>query len=168
MGGEKPQGHWNSYREKGSPPHGRGKECVIACVEVFKGITPAWAGKRGAGTGIQLVAEDHPRMGGEKLRSAVKNSPTSGSPPHGRGKVGPHTARKYAAGITPAWAGKSYVFGPLRPGSWDHPRMGGEKCGPGVVTNSIKGSPPHGRGKAGRAFGKMKVLGITPAWAGKR
>ena len=30
-------------------------------------------------------------------------------------------------GITPAWAGKSYVFGPLRPGSWDHPRVGGEK-----------------------------------------
>ena len=30
-------------------------------------------------------------------------------------------------GITPAWAGKRYLPPYLCNGSWDHPRMGGEK-----------------------------------------
>ena len=69
--------------------------------------------------------------------------------------------------ITPALAGKSYVFGPFRPGSWDHPRVGGEKQIGGDNGLDKQGSPPRGRGK-----GKVDLLagfagGITPAWAGK-
>ena len=65
--------------------------------------------------------------------------------------------------ITPAWAGKSAggADGPTAP--TDHPRMGGEKFCPGVTTNSLKGSPPRGRGKAALAdFGRIDHR-ITPA-----
>ena len=46
--------------------------------------------------------------------------------------------------------------------------MGGEKFCPGVTTNSLKGSPPHGRGKGHACHQAAVVVGITPAWAGKR
>ena len=49
------------------------------------------------------------------------------SPPRRRGKERSTALVGTPTRITPALAGKSYVFGPFRPGSWDHPRVGGEK-----------------------------------------
>ena len=46
--------------------------------------------------------------------------------------------------------------------------MGGEKTSASVLSNSGRGSPPRGRGKGGRLYGKVAGGGITPAWAGKR
>ena len=70
--------------------------------------------------------------------------------------------------ITPALAGKSYVFGPFRPGSWDHPRVGGEKRFVRNRTQLRLGSPPRGRGKETLDTGRIRASRITPAWAGKR
>ena len=69
--------------------------------------------------------------------------------------------------ITPALAGKSYVFGPFRPGSWDHPRVGGEKIFYRFVWTIEWGSPPRGRGKEELLQFVIGHAGITPAWAGK-
>ena len=69
--------------------------------------------------------------------------------------------------ITPALAGKSYVFGPFRPGSWDHPRVGGEKHCPHGINMTFGGSPPRGRGKDTPIGETGAMSGITPAWAGK-
>ena len=69
--------------------------------------------------------------------------------------------------ITPALAGKSYVFGPFRPGSWDHPRVGGEKQIGGDNGLDKQGSPPRGRGKVDSLSRQLTGSGITPAWAGK-
>ena len=74
-----------------------------------------------------IIDKDHPRVGGEKLDSFQITLGSLGSPPRGRGKELPFVSFEPHTGITPAWAGKSYIFGPLRPGSWDHPRVGGEK-----------------------------------------
>ena len=70
-------------------------------------------------------------------------------------------------GITPAHAGKSYIFRYKREAVWDHPRTCGEKfrlisCG----LLSI-GSPPHMRGKAVAVSYVVHGFGITPAHAGK-
>ena len=69
--------------------------------------------------------------------------------------------------ITPALAGKSYVFGPFRPGSWDHPRVGGEKQIGGDNGLDKQGSPPRGRGKGCLESFLATTVRITPAWAGK-
>ena len=45
--------------------------------------------------------------------------------------------------------------------------MGGEKSCPGVTTNSLKGSPPHGRGKVVLTEHHHAAKRITPALAGK-
>ena len=66
-------------------------------------------------------------MGGEKFVLLLLALQLMGSPPHGRGKEAVAPFPLPAAGITPAWAGKSnccFTFLAL----WeDHPRMGGEK-----------------------------------------
>ena len=46
--------------------------------------------------------------------------------------------------------------------------MGGEKLSISHYTKFCEGSPPHGRGKAAGASVGRLVVGITPAWAGKR
>ena len=46
--------------------------------------------------------------------------------------------------------------------------MGGEKLGKISAPNIGQGSPPRGRGKACRLHSKEDIMGITPAWAGKR
>ena len=51
------------------------------------------------------------------------------------------------AGITPACAGKSTCFVVIGGLNKDHPRMCGEKCYWGPLTQNFSGSPPHVRGK---------------------
>ena len=167
MGGEK----WyvspidNSIR--GSPPHGRGKVRWISIAVACAGITPAWAGKRGFLVLCHDIAQDHPRMGGEKMVLQVHFLLVRGSPPHGRGKVRWISIAAACAGITPAWAGKSAGNLQICCRIRDHPRMGGEKFLFHCVFLSVLGSPPHGRGKVSVSCVYVTTIGITPAWAGK-
>ena len=107
-------------------------------------------------------------MGGEKGRAFAAVYGSSGSPPHGRGKELSRIDGIHILGITPAWAGKSAwpSAGPDR--CQDHPRMGGEKRFRASFSVLPVGSPPHGRGKANAFDITSPILGITPAWAGKR
>ena len=133
----------------------------------WMGITPAWAGKRIAGTQQKKTAMDHPRVGGEKPSCKPLNLPVLGSPPHGRGKVGAEIDRLHKARITPAWAGKRRSSRRSCSCRRDHPRMGGEKRPAFSMMDSVSGSPPHGRGKVltnGLVHG---IDGITPARRGK-
>ena len=52
--------------------------------------------------------------------------------------------------------------------SRDHPRVGGEKLTSLTVKALSPGSPPHGRGKVDVLPEVDPLIGITPAWAGKR
>ena len=71
------------------------------------------------------------------------------------------------AGITPAYAGKSFE------GVWrltlvkDHPRVCGEKGYSCFPSTSGAGSPPRMRGKVHGVLEELRCVGITPAYAGK-
>ena len=107
-------------------------------------------------------------MGGEKKCKLTHQSKTVGSPPRGRGKVGPGLLVAECLRITPAWAGKRALqFGAGYPAE-DHPRVGGEKRIPPRLGFGLTGSPPRGRGKGGYGWLMLTLTGITPAWAGKR
>ena len=153
---------------RGSPPHMRGKVQLSLPAHALVGITPAYAGKSNPCRGMRLVGWDHPRIRGEKIlrRSApVKNK---GSPPHTRGKDGPFQQISRLGGITPAYAGKSLTGRRLCISCRDHPRIRGEKDTLKVHTNDQVGSPPHTRGKAAFPVVVQLIIGITPAYAGKR
>ncbi len=66
MGGEKLYPASISRYNLGSPPHGRGKDALIAAFPVSARITPAWAGKSSQTLSGSMLSKDHPRMGGEK------------------------------------------------------------------------------------------------------
>ena len=90
----------------GSPPRGRGKVKLHVAAEGVRGITPAWAGKRGAANVRPRCRRDHPRVGGEKFGIAHDLAAVKGSPPRGRGKGQSNAGSCGVVGITPAWAGK--------------------------------------------------------------
>ena len=66
MGGEKSGMRAVPLARMGSPPRGRGKACVVLPEGGPLWITPAWAGKSPLVTRLYALAEDHPRVGGEK------------------------------------------------------------------------------------------------------
>ena len=66
VGGEKAGFADNVFDVAGSPPRGRGKADKDDVSGLDLGITPAWAGKSIAGQHTAIVAQDHPRVGGEK------------------------------------------------------------------------------------------------------
>ena len=71
-------------------------------------------------------------------------------------------------GITPAYAGKSmnaYIFVHF---AEDHPRLCGEKQAHNMNFGGRLGSPPPMRGKGGKTLDAVDLIGITPAYAGKR
>ena len=72
-----------------------------------------------------------------------------------------------AAGLIPAWAGKT-VAKPVAAGAIRaHPRVGGENQAVTEPLIFVGGSSPRGRGKRRRAPGVSHEHGLIPAWAGK-
>ena len=132
------------------------------------GITPAWAGKSSTLTKSFPAIQNHPRVGGEKCIEVCPVVVLQGSPPRGRGKEIVDVTEWPTNRITPAWAGKSaHELFEVIPNE-DHPRVGGEKGSRYREQVRALGSPPRGRGKALLAECRHGVVGITPAWAGKR
>ena len=147
MGGEKYLPCFNADGFVGSPPRWRGKAVKFRCTCGLQRITPAWAGKSKLALCTPSCPTDHPRAGREKNKELEGVWLPMGSPPRRRGKERSTALVGTPTRITPALAGKSYVFGPFRPGSWDHPRVGGEKQIGGDNGLDKQGSPPRGRGK---------------------
>ena len=112
--------------------------------------------------------QDHPRLCGEKQVEMVDADTLKGSPPPMRGKVRRSPKRQCESRITPAYAGKSCQWSRHFPACRDHPRLCGEKQENAQPESVWKGSPPPMRGKAARMCKWACVLGITPAYAGKR
>ena len=127
VGGEKYSRPSYSRISMGSPPRGRGKGNQAFSWYGSSRITPAWAGKSKLALCTPSCPTDHPRAGREKNKELEGVWLPMGSPPRRRGKERSTALVGTPTRITPALAGKSYVFGPFRPGSWDHPRVGGEK-----------------------------------------
>ena len=96
------------HGRQGSPPRMRGKVQLgeIDLQDIW--ITPAYAGKSGPCPDRVPPAGDHPRVCGEKSQSTSASPRALGSPPRMRGKVSMSSSFRALAGITPAYAGKSY------------------------------------------------------------
>ena len=125
----------------------RGKGCEEMQKHEYMGITPAYAGKRPAGSSMASVPKDHPRLCGEKKSNDRTVCANPGSPPPMRGKV--------------ARAGKPPVFGRITPA------YAGKRLGAFFQAQVYEGSPPPMRGKAHKSSGTAFLIRITPAYAGK-
>ena len=67
VGGEKKPDLYYAGLAQGSPPRGQGKaDPSLPRIDRI-GITPAWAGKSGKLYRRHMGAQDHPRVGGEKV-----------------------------------------------------------------------------------------------------
>ena len=84
-----------------------------------------------------------------------------------RGKASNHATMYINNRITPAYAGKSFVYKSEVQYNEDHPRLCGEKGNFLQFRQHLSGSPPPMRGKAGKIFRRVRPVGITPAYAGK-
>ena len=93
----------------GSPPRMRGKAPSAAQAALQMGITPAYAGKRKRKAGLRRQTKDHPRVCGEKFSLFVFCPYVLGSPPRMRGKDACGGPAEFPKGITPAYAGKSWM-----------------------------------------------------------
>ena len=151
----------------GSPPHRRGKACIVISTMTTIRITPAQAGKRDRQRLTRHTPRDHPRTGGEKLSFGPAVDVVLGSPPHRRGKAYGLSVLQRPSRITPAQAGKSLAAPCLSRQRRDHPRTGGEKQATPQLPPSLRGSPPHRRGKGRPPERNGGFDRITPAQAGK-
>ena len=154
--------------DKGSPPRVRGKVILCGQDEVAVGITPACAGKRTRPRRWVRPPRDHPRACGEKPLHFFIQVSGPGSPPRMRGKAAGVFVLCPVCRITPAHAGKSGKSRLHDKAVRDHPRACGEKLLPLSVQTATRGSPPRMRGKGVLVCQLLRVLGITPAHAGKR
>ena len=151
----------------GSPPRMRGKDIDGVTSSPKPGITPAYAGKSTKREKQKGKTKDHPRVCGEKLLRLFDMPCLTGSPPRMRGKESVLRVYDTTAGITPAYAGKRRAPRTSRTGSWDHPRVCGEKSKTALSYDFIRGSPPRMRGKVCQPPIWHSLDGITPAYAGK-
>ena len=125
--GEKPKRFSALGQPLGSPPPMRGKDLLVVQPCTADGITPAYAGKSRFHFNLVSVDKDHPRLCGEKSLIVYRLDSQRGSPPPMRGKdpVFPFCSATYR--ITPAYAGKSFIFFFRISREQDHPRLCGEK-----------------------------------------
>ena len=146
--GEKDKAAEKAQHLRGSPPRVRGKDTLGQIVHTGVGITPACAGKSLWSPLLLILAEDHPRVCGEKHPSTAIRQRNTGSPPRVRGKVRVQAPVQEHRGITP--------------------RLCGEKNDWQRIKEAYTGSPPRMRGKDHFDVKGQFRCGITPAYAGKR
>ena len=152
---------------QGSPPLTRGKDYLCCRRNRSTRITPAYAGKSLRGGQAPVFTEDHPRLRGEKLETAIKFVWDQGSPPLTRGKDSSLFSDLKTLRITPAYAGKRSGRIHCHMLCKDHPRLRGEKLSLPSLSKIILGSPPLTRGKDLYSKAYQLESGITPAYAGK-
>ena len=130
-------------------------------------ITPADAGKTRQHCAPDRRHGDHPRGCGENGIMRRRACFRMGSPPRMRGKLLSGASRKQLHGITPADAGKTFLFQKARLDDGDHPRGCGENKEAQAIKVLHTGSPPRMRGKRRHSRRFAVMTRITPADAGK-
>ena len=130
----------------GSPPPTRGTLFHSSSPFFAGGITPAYAGNTDKRLYKEYKLQDHPRLRGEHVVSALFFRFLLGSPPPTRGTLRPSLIMFSNAGITPAYAGNTCCRCGLLPCLRDHPRLRGEHLLPDLVVAELPGSPPPTRG----------------------
>ena len=130
-------------------------------------ITPACAGKTDLSFGAFFMPRDHPRVCGKNCKQQVWKITHLGSPPRVREKPFVRLHASQATGITPACAGKTHDVGSYVRFDRDHPRVCGKNTDAGKRKAASAGSPPRVREKRRCISSVNRLIGITPACAGK-
>ena len=146
MRGEHPGNNGLGNHHTGSSPHARGTPHTLRNGEKVMGIIPACAGNTRFPAVIGRLTRDHPRMRGEHFTKIVGDLGTQGSSPHARGTPSLVLFCRRSAGIIPACAGNTVL--------WGVPKLIG------------LGSSPHARGTPGVSAIGRPGTGIIPACAG--
>lgn len=137
----------------GITPAYAGKVDVVHLPVVFRGITPACAGKSTQYFPACSCIWDHPRVCGEKLSTTSTDIHPAGSPSRVRGKADfPVRCREHSR-ITPACVGKRRKPCRRHAANRDHPRVCGKKFHPASDR------------KLGRVRGTKRSSGPAPAAA---
>jgi len=89
-------------------------------------ITPAYAGKTSQNPSLYGLLRDHPRVCGKDSTAIISSLCTKGSPPRMRERRNKGSRLPTGAGITPAYAGKTYARRRLGDKLRDHPRVCGK------------------------------------------
>ena len=145
----------------------RGKLVLADFADEIRRITPAYAGKTKVPAKRQKGCGDHPRVCGENRNVLEFENRLPGSPPRMRGKLGGERLQTPVPRITPAYAGKTYMFFRACAINRDHPRVCGENRSLKSCAQTFPGSPPRMRGKPVGGVDVIQVDRITPAYAGK-
>ena len=158
---------WGKPFIKGSPPRMRGERPRGSARRPDRRITPAYAGRTCSCRRSTPTLWDHPRVCGENPYSIATKTFAGGSPPRMRGEHAGQGAGCGAGGITPAYAGRTWVGEQGPELVKDHPRV----CGENVLVDSPRattaGSPPRMRGELRVHTITALHLRITPAYAGR-
>ena len=154
-------------RERGSPPHTRGRFVIKEEVTGLGRFTPAYAGKIGTSIPSASSARVHPRIRGEDRTPFTLDALFVGSPPHTRGRLRYWVDIKGQTRFTPAYAGKMLPIRRTEFGIQVHPRIRGEDLMSTQYLTTRQGSPPHTRGRSPVDSRVGCRNGFTPAYAGK-
>ena len=124
--GENPLASSSRPASPGSSPRVRGKPCLSEYPARSARLIPACAGKTKFDDTEHADDAAHPRVCGENLSRMTTKIATAGSSPRVRGKQEATTARRRAAGLIPACAGKTGTRSPRAADRAAHPRVCGE------------------------------------------
>ena len=151
----------------GSHPRVREKPEMKKWIYYSIGITPACAGKTMVQVQLVALPRDHTRVCGKNVTIAALEISCVGSPPRVREKHRQTANLLVLFGITPACAGKTYLYRLLSLGCQDHTRVCG-KNNIGMTDKDLDtGSPPRVREKQPSLKSTTVLFRITPACAGK-
>ena len=152
--------------QRGSSPLSRGIQWPVGTNKAVKRIIPALAGNTSSAARPAPAARDHPRSRGEYQLERENRRINSGSSPLSRGIPNWRSIRLRWAGIIPALAGNTSMYGPNTRRTGDHPRSRGEYVPTGEAGFQGQGSSPLSRGIPGRHGLHRSGQGIIPALAG--
>ena len=150
----------------GSSPHARGTPAASPASLCACRFIPACAGNASLATPHQIGLTVHPRMRGERSRSASCPRSTRGSSPHARGTLPRAPAAPRNRRFIPACAGNAYCIAGVRRPHAVHPRMRGERPTVCVRTRNPCGSSPHARGTHIKPLFAFATTRFIPACAG--
>ena len=151
----------------GLSPHVRGNRTHDHAAATAFGSIPACTGKPVASAAEKLQVAVYPRMYGETIMAATRNSIVEGLSPHVRGNQDRSRSEGREEGSIPACTGKPLTSTRSLAGTWVYPRMYGETPNAPSTQGPMKGLSPHVRGNPVDTLLSLSDHGSIPACTGK-
>ena len=127
MRGEREESGTQFENVPGSSPHARGTLHSVEGLGKDCRFIPACAGNAISASTVRQVAAVHPRMRGERARSAGGRAALGGSSPHARGTLPQRLILAAVERFIPACAGNAAFDYLIQRQAAVHPRMRGER-----------------------------------------